>query len=599
MARTDGVPLFVEELTKTVLESGLLTDAGDRYELSGPMPALAIPVTLHDSLMARLDRLAPLKEVAQTAAVIGREFSHDLLAALSPLPRPELDAALDQLVAAELVFRRGTRPEAVYSFKHALVQDAAYQSLLKSKRQQLHGRIAQMLVERFPATVSTEPEIIAYHFNEAGMAKDAIEYWHRAGERAVTGSANLEAIRHLQAALDLLASLPEDRTRAERELRLLTLLSPAQMVTKSRAAEEVATTLERAKALAQKLESLDHLIPATLGLWLLHVNRGAFEKAGELTQELFDLARRGQDDGFLLQAHHAGWTTRMFTGEFREVRDQFECGLNLYDRRRHGSHAFRYVGHDPLACAHALGAVALWMLGYTDQALRHSAAALTSAEELEHAPSLVHALSFAGILHVLREDHRAVAAVAERLFSIASELDMAPGIATADSLADWALVQDGKIEGLSRLERGVEAWRATGARLHLPQRLSMPADGLSNAGRCSEALDANAEAHRFVQATGECWYEAMVLWQRGRLLSLQAAGPEPVEAALREGLEVARRQQAKSLELRAAASLARLWAEQGKRQKAQDLLAPIYGWFTEGFDTADLKTAKALLGALS
>jgi class 3 adenylate cyclase/predicted ATPase len=599
LAKTDGVPLFVEELTKAVLESGLLNDAGDHYELGGALLPLAIPATLQDSLTARLDRLAPFKEVAQIGAVIGREFSYELLAAVAGRSEDELRSALDQLVQSELIFRRGTPPDATYSFKHALVQDAAYQSLLKTKLQQLHARIAQILIERFPATVAIEPELVAYHFTQAAMAREAVEYWHRAGERAVKRSANLEAIRHLQGALDLLTSLPQDRTRAERELGLLALLGPAQMVTKSRAAEEVEITLERARDLARELASLDHLIPATLGLWLLQMNRGSFDRAGELTRELFDLANQGQDDGFALQAHHAGWTTPFFAGDFGEVRRHVELGLALYDRRRHGSHAFLYVGHDPLTCAHALGAVALWMLGYPEQAVRHNTAAVVAAEQLEHAPTLVHALSFAGILHVLRGDHEEVAKVAERLFSISSELGMAPGIATADSLAGWAMAHDRKAEeGLARLECGVGAWRATGARIHLPQRLSMLAAGLSHAGRPSEALDVNAKAHRLAQATGERWYEAMILWQRGQLLRLQVGDPEGADAALRESLEVAQGQRAKSVELRAATSLGRLWAESGERRKAYDLLAPIYGWFTEGFDTPDLKDAKALLDEL-
>ena len=240
VAKTDGVPLFVEELTKTVLESGLLRDAGDHYELLGPLPPLAIPATLHNSLLARLDRLAPVKEVAQIGAALGREFSHALLAAVDDRSEAELQAALDQLVASELVFRRGTPPEATYSFKHALVQDAAYGTLLRSRRQQLHARIAQVLEGQFPETVETQPEVLAHHCTQAGFIEKAVEYWHRAGERAVRRSANLEAIQHLEVALELSASLPDDRRRAERELRLLTLLNPALMVTKGPGAEEVA-----------------------------------------------------------------------------------------------------------------------------------------------------------------------------------------------------------------------------------------------------------------------------------------------------------------------------------------------------------------------
>jgi predicted ATPase len=600
VAKTDGVPLFVEELTKTVLESGLLKDAGDHWDLAGPLPPLALPSTLHDSLLARLDRLAPVKEIAQIGAALGREFSHELLAAVADRPDAELQAALDQLVAAELVYRRGTAPDVTYSFKHALVQDVAYGTLLKSRRQQLHGRVAQVLEERFPATTESQPELLAHHCIQAGMIEKAVEYWHRAGEQAVKRSANLEAIQHLEVALQLLESLPDDRRRRECELRLLTMLNPALMVTKGPGAEDVGNTLERARRAARELQSLDHIIPATLGLWLFHNNRGAFGRARELTQELFEFAKQRDDDGFLLQAHHAAWTTPFFTGDFAEVRDHVEGGLALYDEQRHRGHALVYIGHDPAACAHALGANALWMLGFPDQALRHSVQAITRGEQSSHPPTLAHALWYVGNLHVLRNDHVAVAELAERYLSISAEFGMAPGIVTADSLAGWAAARAGQVEvGLPRLQRGVEAWKATGSSLHLPQRLSLLAEGLGLAGRAAEALDVNAEAHRLARSSGEGYYQAVILWQRGWLLGLDAAGLEQAEAAFGQTLEVARRQQAKSLELRAAMSLARMWGAHGKRHQAHDLLAPVYGWFTEGFDTADLESAKALLDELA
>ena len=565
VAKTDGVPLFVEELTKTVLESGLLEDAGDRWALAGPLPPLALPSTLHDSLLARLDRLAPVKEIAQIGAALGREFSHGLLAAVADRPDAELQAALDQLVAAELVYRRGSPPDVTYTFKHALVQDAAYGTLLKSRRQHLHARIAEVLETQFPETAETQPELLAHHCTQAVLVEKAVDYWHRAGEQAAKRSANLEAIQHVEVALGLLESLPDDRSRAERELRLLTLLNPALMVTKGPGAGEVAITLERARRAARELQSLDHIIPATLGLWLFHNNRGDFGRARELTQELFEFAKQRDDDGFLLQAHHAGWTTPFFTGDFAEVRDHVRRGLALYDEQRHRGHALLYIGHDPAACAHALGANALWMLGFPDQALRHSVQAITRGEQSSHPPTLAHALWYVGNLHVLRNDHIAVAELAERYLSISAEFGMAPGIVTADSLAGWAAARAGKVEvGLPRLQRGVEAWKATGSSLHLPQRLSLLAEGLGLAGRAAEALDVNAEAHRLALSSGEGYYQAVILWQRGWLLGLDAACLEQAEAALGQTLEVARRQQAKSLELRAAISLARLWRRPGQ-----------------------------------
>jgi predicted ATPase len=289
VARTDGVPLFIEELTKAVMESGLLTDAGDRWELSGPLPPLAIPTTLHDSLMARLDRLAPVKEVAQIGAAIGREFSHVVLAAVTNRPEAQLRDALDQLISSELVFRRGTPPEAIYSFKHAMVQDAAYQSLLKSKRQQLHARIADVLEQRFSDVGDTQPEVLAQHLTEADSAERAIPYWRRAGELAAGRSANPEAIAHLSKGLDLVGALPNAPERREEELALLLALGAPLIATKGLALE-VGETYTRASALCEQLGRATELFPVLRGLWHWHLVRGQLQRAQELSERLVALA---------------------------------------------------------------------------------------------------------------------------------------------------------------------------------------------------------------------------------------------------------------------------------------------------------------------
>jgi predicted ATPase len=353
VAKADGVPLFIEELTKAVLESDILVDAGERYALSGAVDAVTIPDTLHDSLMARLGRLIPVREVAQIGAAIGREFSHRLVAALSPMSEVDLDAALDKLVASELVHRKGNPPDAEYTFKHALVQDAAYDSLLKRNRQELHTRIAEAFLEHFPTIAETEPELLAHHYNEAGLVESAITYWLLAGQRAAQRAANLEAIQYFQRALVMLETLPEDRARHATELKVLTHLGPALMVIKGWAAQEVGTVYERANELASRLEKSADLVPPLVGIWLFHNARGRYDLADAVTEHLFHVAKSTSDEDLLLQAHHAGWPIPMFRGAFESSNKHIEKGLALYDYDRHKRHALVYMGHDPAVCAHA------------------------------------------------------------------------------------------------------------------------------------------------------------------------------------------------------------------------------------------------------
>lgn len=587
--RTDGVPLFLEELTHSMIEVGLDAKSNE------------IPATLQALLSARLDRLGSVaKEVAQSGAIIGRDFRQDLVTAVADMPTREVDAALERLVQSELVFRTGSPPDTTYSFKHALIQDAARQSLLKSKRQQLHAKVGQTIIAQSSTIANTEPELLAFHFTEAGLLDEAIEYWQRAGERAVQRSANLEAIDHINTALELLATMPRDRSRAERELRLLTLRSPAQMVTKGRASDDLAATLERARHVAKDIASPEYLVPATIGLWLLNMTRGAFDKAVELTQELFTLARKGEDDGLLLQAYHAAWTTSFFTGDFENVERHVLSATELYDPKRHGDHRFIYLGHDPMICAQSLRSIAVWMLGYDDQALNLAGAAIDAAESLDHPPTLVHALTQAGNLHVLRQDPDTAAALAERLSSISSELNMAPGIVQADCVAGWAQTYDGEIEtGLARLQRGIDKWKSTGALIHMPIRLSMLADGFNMLGNFSEARKLNSEAIRMAETTGENWYSSVLYWQRGNLFLSDAQDHETAEVAFEKSLAIAREQSAKLMELRAGTSLARLWHAQARTRQASDLLTPIIAFFTEGCDAPELAKAKALLEELS
>ena len=600
VARTDGVPLFVEELTKAVLESGLLTDVGDRYELSGPLPPLAIPATLHNSLMARLDRLAPVKEIAQTAAVIGREFSHDLLAAVSPLSESDLSSALDQLVASELVFRRGAPPEAAYCFKHALVQEAAYQSLLKSKRQQLHARIAEVLRERLTDAGETGPEVLAHHLTEAGLAARAIPYWRRAGELAVGRSANLEAIAHLSKGLELIETLPHGPERLEEEFALCLAIGGPLIATKGYPAPEVERTYSRASRLCDQLGRSADLFPILRGLWHYHLVRGELQRAHDLATRLVALA---DEQGTPLRralARRALGTSLFFLGQLVDAMAALDEGIAIDDAIaawEDPAHVLLYTERAGVV-GRLFSARALWFLGFPDRALARVEDGLALTERLAHAHSRAFALTWAAVLHTFRREFDAARRRADTAIGLSREHHLLLWLAHATMSRGFALVGLGeRAEGIAQLRAGLAAWGAMGARLMETQWLGVSAEVHVQARQFDEALAALDRAAEAAAATGECHYQAELYRVRGLVLAETGDATEAA-AWLRRAIDTARSQQAKSLELRAVTNLARLWAEQGERQKAHDLIAPVYDWFTEGFDTADLKDAKALLDEL-
>src|SRR5262245_20456645 len=328
--KTDGVPLFVEELTKMVMESHLVREVEDHYELSGPLPPLAIPSTLQDSLMARLDRLAPVREIAQIGATLGREFDYALLQAVSPLPPDTLHHGLRQLVEAELIYQTGVPPQARYVFKHALVQDTAYQSLLKSRRQQLHQHVGQVLVERFPELVETQPEVLAHHYTAAGLSAQALPYWQQAGHRAAQRSANAEAISHFTRGLELLKTFPDTPERAQQELGLQVALGAPLIATKGHSVPEVGKVYTRARELCQQVGESPQLFPVLLGLWRFHWVRAELQTAQELGEQLLRLAQSMRDPALLLEAHYALGTTFFILGELAAAQAHFAQGLTLY-----------------------------------------------------------------------------------------------------------------------------------------------------------------------------------------------------------------------------------------------------------------------------
>jgi predicted ATPase len=403
-----------------VLESGLLHEREDHYELTGPLPPLAIPATLHDSLMARLDRLAAGKAVAQLGATLGRAFPYALLAAVSPLDEETLQQALARLVEAELLYQRGVPPQATYLFKHALIQEAAYQSLLKSTRQQYHQRIAQVLEEQFPETAETQPELLAYHYTEAGLTEQAIPYWQQAGQRALERSAYVEAISHLTKGLEVLKTLPDTPERTRQELTLQMILAPPLMAAKGLAAPEVERAYTRALVLCRQVGETPQLFSVLVGLWRFHAVRAEYQTAHELEERLLRLAQSVQDPALLLEAHRPPGQTLFCLGELVQARAHLEQALALYNPAQHRSHAVLYGNDAGVMCLSWLSWT-LWVLGYPDRALERSHEALTLAQELAHPPSLAAGLHFAFMFHQLRREGPATQERAEALMTLSTE----------------------------------------------------------------------------------------------------------------------------------------------------------------------------------
>ncbi|MDA9489444.1 AAA family ATPase [Bradyrhizobium sp. CCBAU 11361] len=596
VAKTDGVPLFVEELTRTVLETNLLRDEGDHYALAGPLPPMAIPATLQESLLARLDRLAPAREVAQVAAAIGREFSHELLAIAAALPESELQAALDDLVGSGLVFRRGMPPQATYSFKHALVQDAAYATLVRATRQRLHARIAAALEQHFPETVQAQPELLAHHYMKAGLAEPAIDYWLKAGQAEIARSATAEAIAQLSKGLELITALPDDAARWRRELELQVALGVALMAAKGWAAPEVGQANARARDLCERLGETPWLFPVLYGEWVFHVVRAELESGRSAGEDLLRRAQEQNDAAAETVGNRIVGTAALLRGEPGIARAHLERTLALYDPAAHRSLAF-LVAQDPRVSGLSVLSWSLFALGYPEQARARSEEALTDAKELSHRNTLGYALLYGCILSQLRRDRDEAQGRANSLIALAADQGSPHFLAAGNVIRSWILGATGELDaGITQLRDGLTRWQATGAGFLVPYFLSLLAELHGRAGAVEEGLDLIAKALDRVAETGERWFEAELHRMKGELmLRLRKADPTAAEARFRQAASVARQQSAKLWELRAATGLARLWREQGRRGEAHDLLSPLYSQFTEGFGTPDLQAARAML----
>jgi predicted ATPase/class 3 adenylate cyclase len=611
--KADGVPLYLEELTKLVSDQGLIRRGNGRLDPARPRPALAIPATLADSLTARLDRLTDAKGVAQLGAAIGRQFSYGLLAAVAEttasVDTRALRHNLARLVDAGLLFVEHDARGETYTFKHALIQDAAYGSLLRTTRLQYHRHIAQALTGHFPATVETAPELLAHHYTQASMMAEAVPCWLDAGQRALRASADPEAIAHLTTGLDLLADLPAGPERAGVELQFRLTLGPAYMAIRGYAAPEVEACYQRARELRRELgDTLDDTsqgVPALHGLWTNHIVRAQHTSAIALGEQVLQLGAATNDDGLLLQGNmEVGWS-HFFLGELEQAREHLERVLALYDPERHSSHAFTY-GDDPATSARSNLAQTLWLLGYVDQSLRCSEVNLVILRSvINHPYSVAFGLDLAAVVRQYRSDAPATRALVDEALALSEAHGLVFIDAMASILKGWALAQEGDLaEGTAQMRHGLAAQLATGAELARPYWLCLITEACLESGAALEGLALLDEAEAAVQQTNERYWEAEIHRLRGQLLLAASDPAAPVvvrsaEECYRRALEVARRQGARSLELRAAVSLSRLWQAADRHDEARELLAPVYEWFTEGLDHPALREAAALLNELS
>jgi tetratricopeptide (TPR) repeat protein len=593
VAKADGVPLYVEELTKAILGSGVLEASGDAYVLRGSLAQLHIPETLQDSLMARLDRAPRLREVAQLGSVLGREFAYDMISALAGIEEQMLQSGLGQLVVDELLYQRGRPPRSRYLFKHALIQDAAYQSLLKRTRQQYHERVAELLEDRFPEVTSTQPELVAHHYTEADCPTPAIAYWLRAGTAAAKQSANVEAIDQFRRGLALVEALPDARERAERELDLQMALGPALVATKLARHPDVGRTYARAWELCRQLGDDTRAFTALRGLQFHHVNRLELEKTQQFGEEALRVAERLDDAARLVGAHVALGAVLLWQGKLEPALERFRRGFERFDSNMQfpdwpGSHPGVQCQFQPTLIS--------WMPGYPDRSLDELRAAVRSAETLAHPLTLAQTLCWAAFIHIFRHEPPAAADCAGRALRICEEHRIAHFHGIAVCAEGWALGASGENEkGLAQIAQGVDSF-GTGTWQHV--LLALQADAQLTIGQPEAALASVAAGLEAVEKMGGAPLAAELHRLRGEALLAGAGTPSEAETAIEQSIEVARRQNAKSWELRAATSLARLRRQQGRPQEAAALLAPILGWFTEGLDTADLQAARTLLADL-
>jgi predicted ATPase len=594
--KTDGNPLFIEELTKAVLEAGILVEDAEGYRLGGPLQPLAIPATLQDSLMARLDRLAPVREIGQIGAAIGREFSYSLLRVLVGRDEVGLKNALAQLEQAELVFRRGEPPEAVYSFKHALVRDAAYESLLKSRRQQLHGQIARALEEKFADIAASQPEILAHHFTEAGLPEPAIDYWLKAGQQAARRSANAEALNHLARGLELLPNIDDPMLRNKSELLLQTSRGHSLRATKGWSIDSVKRAYTRALQLCEESGFDEHALSAVFGLWTWNFVRAALGEAQALAEHLVNTAENVDDAVYMVLAHEALGFTLFAHGNFTAAHAALERTISMCEDGKAAAY-LDLSAQDPSVHARLYDGMVLWLLGYPDQALRICAEARRCADTSRHPFSEAMARTISLRVHQFRGEAAVVADQADAAIAFCEEHEFAHYLAMARILRGWASVKQGEFEkGIAEIQEGLEKERTMGAQLYESYTLGLLADACITGEHYREALDFLHQAQlRLDEKNTERFYAAEIYRLLGETCLRSHQDLDQAERYLCKGLKIAREQKAKSLELKLCVTFYDLCALRQDADKYRSQLCEIYGSFSEGFDTADLVRARARL----
>lgn len=601
LARTDGVPLFVEELTKTVLETGLLQERGDHYVLNRPLPSMAIPTTLHASLMARLDRLASVREVAQIGAVVGREFSHELLNTVAGLPKERLEEALAQLVRAELIFCRGEVPQAIYTFKHALVRDAAYSGLLKSRRAALHATIADAFEQRFPEIVEAQPETLAHHLAEAGLFEKAVGYWLQAGKKAAMRSANLEAIAHLQRGIEAAGHLPAGARKDRLELDFQFALGPCLIATQGPASNKAMATFARARELCERLGDAPEQLQVMFWLTTASVIRGELPLAQETIAALLSIAEARGDRPALLNAMRGQGMIRLFMGHLTGAREVIERAFEAFEASSEEDRlAARAAGQDAGVADLALMSWDLWLLGHADTANTRMDAAIERADAISHPHSQAYAFYYASILHVLRGELLIAQDCAERCITLSEQHGFRQWRLAHAIRGICVTLMDPSSSALEEIRAALDEYRGAGYQLGITALYVLLCPALLSGHDCEAALEVIEQGLMTTSRNSERMFEAELYRLKARALLVRggAGARTTAQSLFDKALNTARSQHAKALELRVAMDRAALWIDQGRREEALDFLAPIYGWFTEGFDTQDLKQAEALLDRL-
>lgn len=602
LARTDGVPLFVEELTKALTESGLLSEQNGRYVLTGPLPTLAIPKTLQASLLARLDRLSSPRELAQIGAAIGREFSYELLNAVAKIPRDRLEDGLRQLIRAELVFQRGEIPDAVYTFKHALVRDAAYSGLLREKRAHLHATIANTLEQGFADVIESQPETVARHYTEGGLIEKAVPFWLRAAKNAAKRSANLEAIAHLQRGIDVLARLPDGVAKDRLELDLHVALGPCLIATQGPASAKAVATFARARELCERLSDPPEYLQVLFWIATASVIRGELPQAREATATVLGLAQARGDRPALLNALRGLGMIVLFMGCPADARELTDRAVEAFNASSEADRlAAQVAGQDAGAAGLALMSWALWLLGHVDEAAAKISAALERADAVQHPHTQAYATYYAAILHALRGDPAIAHRHAERCLALSEQHEFRHWRGLSRAIKGICMsALDGSADALDEVTRSLEEYRAGGYQLGTTALHALLCSALLSRGEAERATETIEQGLLTCERNSERIFEAELYRLKAQAL-LAGGAPEAraqAQSLLDKALSVARSQQARSLELRVATDLAALWSAQGRREEAIECLTPVYFSFTQGFRTPDVTQARELMERL-